>query len=132
VENRTDGGIKLDITRRILQLRREHPALFTQGGYTPLRASGPAADNVIAFMREHDSTALVVVAPRLLYTLAGTTPIFGNPALWDGTSIQLPSGTDVSGWSNLLDGSAVDGPADLSSLFTHLPIALLTWQGDPS
>ncbi len=130
VENRADGGIKLEITRRILQLRREQPDLFTQGSYVPLRVSGPAADNVIAFMREHESHKLIVIVPRLMYTLAGSAPVFGNPALWDGTSVQLPSGMEGSGWSNLLESSAGDDPADLSSLFTHLPIALLTWQGE--
>lgn len=132
VENRADGGIKLEITRRILQYRREHPALFAEGEYTPLRVSGPAADSVIAYMREHGSERLVVLVPRLVHTLAGSAPIFGNPSLWDGTSIQLPSGMDGPGWNSLLDGSPVDDPTALSSVFTHLPIALLTWQGEPS
>jgi maltooligosyltrehalose synthase len=52
---------KLDITRRVLSLRRQRPALF-DGAYRALAAVGQHADRVFAFARGED---LVAVVPRL-------------------------------------------------------------------
>lgn len=127
---RADGGLKLEITRRILEFRQSVPSLFTEGSYTPSRVTGPASEHVIAFLRELDDRKLIVVVPRLLYTLARGEDVFNNRAIWEGTSLSLPSGTDISGWTSLLDESSVDDPMDLSALFDVLPLALLNWRGD--
>ncbi len=47
---------KLDLTRRLLRLRRDDPDLFLSGDYRPLAASG----RVCAFMRSHAGRALKV------------------------------------------------------------------------
>ena len=39
-----DGRIKLFLTQRLLQFRREHADLFPRGKYLPLDASGTFAD----------------------------------------------------------------------------------------
>jgi maltooligosyltrehalose synthase len=47
---------KLDLTRKLLRLRRDDPDLFLSGDYRPLAASG----RVCAFMRSHAGRALKV------------------------------------------------------------------------
>lgn len=125
-----DGGIKLDITRRLLQYRREYPALFAEGEYSPVRVSGPASEHVIAFTREHDGDLLLVVVPRLMYLLTEGGAVFGNPEAWRGTSLQMPSATAIDTWQDLLTGEQIEDPSDLVSLFTRMPIAVLTRKGD--
>ena len=46
-----DERLKLLVTQRLLDFRRAHAELFTQGAYRPLDARGPRADHVVAFAR---------------------------------------------------------------------------------
>jgi len=98
VESPEDGRIKLHVTRRTLQMRREHPMLFTGGEYLPLRAHGPAAPHIFAFARLTDRVAVVVVFPRLTLSLlrndstASETDGAGDARLTDRTlSLLIPS-----------------------------------------
>ncbi len=50
-ESWPDGRIKLALTVRLLALRRECPALFRDGGYTPIEVRGPHANEILAFAR---------------------------------------------------------------------------------
>lgn len=47
-----DGGAKLWTTWRLLDLRRQHPVLFREGGYTALQATGSEASHVVAYTRD--------------------------------------------------------------------------------
>ncbi|KAF0676041.1 malto-oligosyltrehalose synthase [Profundibacterium mesophilum] len=47
---------KLSLTRTLLRLRREHPALFAQGAYTPFLP----APGLLGFTRTHEGTTLKV------------------------------------------------------------------------
>jgi (1->4)-alpha-D-glucan 1-alpha-D-glucosylmutase len=108
-----DGSVdKQRLTRLALKLRRDRADLFT--GYTPLEATGPAADHVLAF----DRGGAVTVVTRLpigLQTGAG----------WGDTTIALPSGR----WTNVLTGHGFETLADARSstaeLLGDLPVALL-------
>jgi (1->4)-alpha-D-glucan 1-alpha-D-glucosylmutase len=58
-----DGRFKLAAVARLLALRRAEPALFAEGGYEPVVASGPDADQILAFTRRTpDQTLLIAVA----------------------------------------------------------------------
>jgi hypothetical protein len=59
-----DGRLKLALTATLLAHRREHPALYAEGAYEPVAASGPKADHLCAFARGHGEDALLVVAAR--------------------------------------------------------------------
>ena len=76
------GTAKLWVTSRALHLRRERPELFT--GYTPMCASGPAADNAVAF----DRGGAITVATRLPVGL-------GRSGGWRDTTLRVPASTDV-------------------------------------
>ena len=57
-----DAPAKMAMIRRLLRLRRDHPALFATGDYTPVVVTGLRADRVIAFERSEGGTTLRCVA----------------------------------------------------------------------
>ena len=65
MRNWPDGRIKMFLTQRVLQFRREHADLFQRGEYSPLRASGTFAECCVSFGRELAGKWIVVIAPRL-------------------------------------------------------------------
>ncbi|MEP6956713.1 MAG: malto-oligosyltrehalose synthase, partial [Chthoniobacterales bacterium] len=96
-----DGRIKMFLTHRLLHFRREHPDLFLRGSYVPLRTTGAHRDSCVAFAREHESSWIVVIAPRL-------TARVGFPPLgesWQDTAVGLPqSAASGAGAHNLFTG----------------------------
>jgi (1->4)-alpha-D-glucan 1-alpha-D-glucosylmutase len=115
-----DGREKLFTTRRLLALRREHPALFADGDYQPLEAAGDRSEHVCAFCRSHARLALVVAVPRLVHRLYHG----GDAAEWGDTEVALPPG---SGWLNIFTGRAPDrrDRVPAAELFANFPIAAL-------
>ena len=81
-----DGRIKMFLTQRALQFRREHVDLFRRGGYLPLRASGTFAECCISFARELNGQWVVVIAPRLSSRI-GFPPVGEK---WKDTLVDLP------------------------------------------
>lgn len=59
-----DGRIKLALTHRLLTLRRERAAVFTEGRYEPVAVTGRDAARVIAFARVSGREAVIVAAAR--------------------------------------------------------------------
>jgi (1->4)-alpha-D-glucan 1-alpha-D-glucosylmutase len=115
LQTKEDGRVKLYVTWRGLQCRREHAGLFTRGDYEPVAAQGSRADNVFAFLRRAADRTAIAVVPRLL------TRLITN-------AVSLPLGVDVWGDSMLLlPGVHVGQP--LLNVFTgtiHEPVA---WDG---
>ncbi len=74
------AAVKLALIARLLGLRRDHPALFAEGSYESLRASGPSAASFCAFARRHGPNSLVVAA--------ALHP--GTPKRWAETKIDAP------------------------------------------
>jgi (1->4)-alpha-D-glucan 1-alpha-D-glucosylmutase len=105
VEDR--GAAKLLVTQAALTLRRDQPHRFT--GYTPVEASGPATDHLLAF----DRGGAVTVATRLPVGLAARG--------WGDTVLHLPEGT----WADLLTGREHTGPTPVAALLADQPVALL-------
>jgi (1->4)-alpha-D-glucan 1-alpha-D-glucosylmutase len=102
------GAAKLLLTARALRLRRDHPELFT--GYTPLRASGAAADHLVAF----DRGGAIAVATRLPVGLAGA----GG---WRDTRLPLPAGE----WTDVITGRPQPSNPTVEGLLSGYPVALL-------
>lgn len=86
-----DGRIKQWLIQRTLNLRKQCPALFAQGDYQPLVVEGERAEHLIAFVREHQGSYLLVIAPRLSVPLLGDSelPLIPTTA-WGDTSVLLP------------------------------------------
>jgi len=85
-----DAATKLHLTRAALTLRRDRPELFET--YAPVRASGPAAEHVLAFDRG-GAVTVVTRLPAGLETAGG----------WGRTTLELPAGT----WRDVLTGTNV-------------------------
>ena len=60
-----DGRAKLLVNTRLLNLRRQHPGLFSAGQYIPLELRGPDAASAFAFARRHEGRTAVVLVKRL-------------------------------------------------------------------
>ena len=80
LENWRDGGIKLRVMQRLLQLRARRPRLFSRGDYRPVAGEGTFAGQLIAFTRHDADAALLVVVPRLSAKLGSP------PSAWPGTT----------------------------------------------
>ncbi len=131
VETREDGRIKLYVTHRALQTRREHPGLFADGTYTPLEVEGPRKDHAFAFARHKEGTWAVVVVPRLMTSLAPGPNQLPTGAVWEGTTLHLPQTESVKSWRNAFTGERPT-PSEhnnfalpLTNVFAHFPLALL-------
>jgi (1->4)-alpha-D-glucan 1-alpha-D-glucosylmutase len=116
-----DGGIKLRLIEKILQVRKSLPQLFQDSSYVALSTTGPAADRICAFARQSGATYLVV-AVALFPCNAG------KDEEWEGTVISLPAGIECSSWLNLLESTKFSTPNNsltATALFATLPVAVL-------
>ena len=95
-----DPRLKLFVTSRVLQFRRQHAGLFRHGDYIPLEVSGPRAKHVCAFARTCPSPSgsgreiALVIAPRFIAELtplrsdAPTAPPPTGSAIWEDTHVS--------------------------------------------
>ncbi|HEX2529732.1 MAG TPA: hypothetical protein VHL31_26015, partial [Geminicoccus sp.] len=116
-EDWRDGRFKMAAIQALLQHRRRCPALFGQGSYEPVAATGTDAERVCAFLRRHEGQALLVIAARF-------------PGRGTSIDAQLPALTDLQGrnWRDLLTGRDVElggGGQPITDLLTDLPVAVL-------
>ncbi|NID14203.1 malto-oligosyltrehalose synthase [Luteibacter yeojuensis] len=116
-----DGAVKQAVVGRLLRLRRDHPELFARGTYRPLAASGPAADHVLAFVREHRGQKLVVAVARHTAEWLGGSDAPSIPAdRWAGTSLALPAGH----WRDVFGADrSHGGECAMAGLMGELPVA---------
>jgi (1->4)-alpha-D-glucan 1-alpha-D-glucosylmutase len=108
--DRRDGAGKIALIARLLGLRRRLPDLFAAGSYEPI--SDPKTGRLVAFLRRHADTVLVVVAVR-----------FTGPPIRGTLALPASAGR----WTDVLSGepvSAGDG-IDLAALDGPLPVAVL-------
>jgi (1->4)-alpha-D-glucan 1-alpha-D-glucosylmutase len=111
---RTDDDEKQHLVTTALHARRQHPEWYADGAaYTPLRATGPAADHVIAFLR---GDGAITIATRLSERL-------DQRGGWKDTALDVPVGP----WTNLLTGHPVTGGQLelVADLLDGSPVALL-------
>ncbi len=133
----TGGGIKLDLIRRLLDLRARHPALFAEGTLDPLTVRGERRDHLVAFARQGGGQVLLVLAPRLVGRLAPEGPSLPpDPELWRGVTAELPRRLRAVRFRSVLDErepvhetiirQRKEVPHILPALaFRHAPVAVL-------
>jgi len=105
---------KIRVVAAALRLRRERTATFTDGGYTPVLADGPAAEHLVAFLRADD---VLTAVSRHTVLLSETG--------WGDTALALPPGE----WTDRISGGRFSGQTLAAELFTDLPVALLARTG---
>ena len=125
--NLRDGRCKLFLTWKVLQFRRDHAALFSEGEYVPLRVSGEYATNVCAFARRYEGKLAVTIAPRLYLRLLGPerddAPL--GESVWSDTVIELPKEfVEPVSLQNLLDGQRVPAARTANRITVKLADAL--------
>ena len=122
LENWRDGRVKLAVIATLLAYRREHPKMFAQGGYEPLIAIGPRADQICAFARSHEEDAIVVAAARF-------PGHCGAECDWNGTEIPWPQAVGwETHWRDLLDGRVIERPGEriaIEAVMADLPVTVL-------
>ncbi|WP_102140954.1 malto-oligosyltrehalose synthase [Mycobacterium hubeiense] len=101
---------KMRVVSAALRLRRDRPASFINGAYTPVLAQGSAADHVVAFMRAGD---VLTAVSRWTVRLAETG--------WGDTVLPLPDGI----WTDRIGGGRFTGTVPATEVFATLPVALL-------
>lgn len=106
---------KIRVVAAALRLRRDRPASFTDGGYTPVLADGPASHHLLAFVRGRD---VLTVVTRHTVRLSETG--------WGDTSLDLPDGA----WTDRISGGRFTGSVLAVELFANLPVALLVRDDD--
>jgi (1->4)-alpha-D-glucan 1-alpha-D-glucosylmutase len=82
-----DGRIKLFLTHKLLQYRREHFDLFAKGDYLPVQAAGVFGDSVFSYVRAYERQTLLVIAPRLSGRV-GFPPLGER---WQETAVDFPA-----------------------------------------
>jgi (1->4)-alpha-D-glucan 1-alpha-D-glucosylmutase len=87
---------KLFVTSRLLQARKNDPALFERGSYQPLQVEGDKSEHVVAYARVHEERCCVVVLPRWSARLKQGAPELplGEPS-WGDLTIALPMAGDL-------------------------------------
>jgi len=106
--NWQDGRVKQAVIAKVLNLRAEHPGLFSRGQYIPLEVAGVHADRVLAFARILDGVRAIVIVPRLFSELLGTAQApFINADNWGDTRVLLPFTDSDAGWKGLFSEAVV-------------------------
>ncbi|WPB74741.1 malto-oligosyltrehalose synthase [Archangium violaceum] len=125
-----DGRIKLFVLAEGLRLRQRQKALFCRGGYRALHLVGPRADAAVAFVREHEQSAVICAAPR--YTLSALESPGGFAGAYEETSLDLPESYASMTFRDVFTGREVrpgrrEGGAvlPLAPLLAGFPLVLL-------
>jgi (1->4)-alpha-D-glucan 1-alpha-D-glucosylmutase len=118
----TEERAKLFVMVRLLRFRQAHPALFA-GGYWSLDPDGPAAAHLLAWAREANGDALVVVVPRF--------PARGDQREgWDETAVPLGERLADRQWTDVITGASLQSGSRLGATALPLRWAVLFSAGE--
>lgn len=126
------GGIKLHLTRTLLEARKLQPELFARGDYIPLRAAGPRHNHLIAFARHRGEDTAVALSGRFYMGLGAAGRMPAGEAAWGGTAVLLRKPWSGARWRDVLSGRTFEArdrrglpSLPLADVFQTLPLALL-------
>jgi len=113
-----DGRIKMQVIRSLLRYRRDFPAVFSRGSYTPVNVLGENADRFVAFLRQDGAEQILVVVLRHL----GEGDQHDLRQIVGENRLEMPVNPTV--WQNIFSSRQVAGRT------RELPVQLLL-QGLP-
>jgi len=117
-----DGRVKQAVIAEALALRRDLPAVFGEGAYIPLDVVGEKAANVMAFLRQAETDAVLIAVPlRCAEGLHGEDRISPPVSWWGDTLVKT---ADLSGWHRT-DGASLGDGVRAADLFQTLPAAFI-------
>ncbi|MDQ0455562.1 malto-oligosyltrehalose synthase [Rhizobium paknamense] len=110
-----------------LHLRAEAPqSLFTEGDYEPVSVEGPAAQHLIAFMRESGGAIAITLAPRSVLKLLTGEELLLDQTILAESRLRLPSRIASCAFRDILSGERVSGQdIALGKLLQAHPLSLL-------
>jgi (1->4)-alpha-D-glucan 1-alpha-D-glucosylmutase len=133
VATRNDGRIKMHLTCKALNHRRENRELFETGRYLPLSVDGSCQEHVCAFERSINDSSIMVVVPLFCTRLnrdSGGLPL--GPEVWRDTRIIQPFDDASSSYRNVFTGEILDLEKQdgrlclsLQKILSEFPVALL-------
>ncbi|MHB8121372.1 MAG: malto-oligosyltrehalose synthase [Desulfuromonadaceae bacterium] len=133
VASRNDGRIKMHLTCKALNFRRENRALLETGRYLPLTVEGVCQEHVCAFERSVNGSSVMVVVPRFCSRLmpdSDASPL--GAGVWQDTRIIQAFDTAASRYRNIFTGEILqlnqqDGRLSLAlrDILAVYPVALL-------
>ncbi|MBD1804617.1 malto-oligosyltrehalose synthase [Microcoleus sp. FACHB-SPT15] len=126
LSTKEDGRIKLFLTHKVLQARKENLDVFQKGDYQPIEVSGKFKEHIVAFARSFGDTTAIAIAPRFFTSLVqpGDYPI---GEVWADTQLQLPQGRQSS-WRDAITNQTISGTGAIAQILQHFPVALLVSQ----
>ena len=125
-----DGRVKLHVIATLLDLRRRHPALFSEGSYEPLVIEGQNRRHLLAFLRRQGEASLFVAVPLLTLRLERFGPLDPGEGR---TRIILPDDLIGRDFKDLFTGHRIRFPepdSDVSG-FAAAGYSLLLCEGTP-
>jgi (1->4)-alpha-D-glucan 1-alpha-D-glucosylmutase len=128
-----DGAIKLYVTFRSLNYRRENCKLFTDGAYLPLSGEGDLKEHLCAFARSGEGKVVLVIVPRFL------TRLVKNPdehslghKVWGDSWLIIPPEIPAASFNSIFTAETIgtverDGRTGLAldQVFANFPVAML-------
>ncbi len=124
--NKEDARIKLFLTNKLLEARKQYLELFREGEYLPLEGTGQFKDNIVALARSYENQVAIAIAPRFFTSIIqpGEYPL--GEQVWKDTQLQLPPGMP-STWKNAITAQTlqIDGKVAIGEALKHFPVALL-------
>ena len=126
MSTKKNGKIKLFITHKVLQARKEQLEVFQKGEYLPLEVVGKFKDHIVAFARSFENTTVIAIAPRFLTSLIAPDENPLGEKVWADTQLQLPQGFSSS-WQDIFTGQTLtgNGTIAIAQVLQHFPVALL-------
>ncbi|MFB9947649.1 malto-oligosyltrehalose synthase [Rhizobium puerariae] len=121
------GRLKQHVVAALLHLRQEAPTLFRKGEYVALQVEGPRAEHILAFARAESDDALIVIAPRLVFSALQMEPATHRPEGWAMTEVALSEKFANRRYRDICTGKPIDvtGRVAIGEVFADHPFALL-------
>ncbi|WP_341736219.1 malto-oligosyltrehalose synthase [Microcoleus sp. CAWBG640] len=126
ISTKEDARIKLFLTTRVLEARKQYLKVFQAGNYQPLEVVGRFKDNLIAFARSYENTTAIVIAPRFLTGIVKAEEMPLGEKVWKDTKLEL-SEEMPSVWKDAITNQIVEsnGQLAIAEALNYFPAALL-------
>ncbi len=131
--NKDNGKIKLYLTYKALNYRKNNRKIFERGEYLPLEIKGETASNVCSFARKSGDSIVLVVAPRFFTRLIQEPEglPFGKD-VWKDSIVVIPFEGAGIRYHNIFTGEHVTAVRQnestvlyLSEILAHFPVAFM-------
>jgi (1->4)-alpha-D-glucan 1-alpha-D-glucosylmutase len=127
LEKNSLENLKLFISTKSLNFRREHKELFLQGEYIPLEVEGKYKNHIIAFLRKYEGKSAIVVTGRFFRELVPSSkPPIGHEC-WQNTRLLLPQNVRKESFTDVFTGKNHIRSVGIliGDLFEKFPVSII-------